>query len=76
MDGFPERLRKLREGKRMKRCVLAELCGLSKHQIRRYEEGTAEPRASSLVAMAEHFGVTVDYLLGREEKEKFCKRDL
>ena len=67
---FCRRLRMLRERKHLKRRVLAELCGLSQHMIRRYEEGEMEPKASSLEVLADYFEVTVDYLLGREEKNK------
>lgn len=67
MDIFPERLRKLRESKRMKRCVLAELCGMNKSMISRYERGEMEPKATALSALADFFGVTTDYLLGRDE---------
>lgn len=63
---FPRRLRTLRERRQLKRRVLAELCGLSQHMIRRYEEGEMEPKATSLVVLADYFGVTVDYLLGRD----------
>lgn len=65
---FCRRLRVLREKAQLKRCVLSELCGLSKETIKRYEEGTAEPLVSSLEALADYFHVTTDYLLGREEK--------
>lgn len=65
---FPKRLRALRERRQIKRRVLAELCGLSQHMIRRYEEGEMEPKASSLEVLADYFEVTVDYLLGREKK--------
>lgn len=65
---LPGRIRYLREKAQLKRCVLSELCGLSKETIKRYEEGAAEPLASSLEAMADYFHVTTDYLLGREEK--------
>ena len=68
MDIFPERLRKLRESKRMKRCVLAELCGMNKSMISRYERGEMEPKATALAALADFFGVTTDYLLGRDEE--------
>ena len=34
---FAKRLRQLRERKHMKRCVLAELCGMNKSMISRYE---------------------------------------
>lgn len=63
---LPGRIRYLREKAQLKRCVLSELCGLSQHMIRRYEEGEMEPKASSLEVLADYFEVTVDYLLGRE----------
>lgn len=62
---FAVRLCKLREGRRISRRTLSELCGLSKNMISVYERGEAEPTASALIALADCFGVTVDYLLGR-----------
>lgn len=38
-------------------------CGLANATIRRWESNT--PNADSLVKVADHFGVSVDYLLGR-----------
>ena len=64
---FAKRLRQLRERKHMKRCVLAELCGMNKSMISRYERGEMEPKATALAALADFFGVTTDYLLGRDE---------
>lgn len=64
---FRLRLQQLREKKRISRKVLSELCGLNSDAVRRYERGEAEPTMHSLVAIAEYFEVTVDYLLGRSE---------
>ena len=63
---FSVRLRELRERKNLDKKTLAELCGLSKNQIGRYETGEIEPSAKSLMALADYFGVSIDYLLGRE----------
>lgn len=63
---FPERLRKLRERRRISRRTLGECCGLSKDVIRKYEEGEREPKASSLAEIADFFEVSADYLLGRQ----------
>lgn len=63
---FRLRLQQLREKKRISRKVLSELCGLNSDAVRRYERGEAEPTLHSLVAIAEYFEVTVDYLVGRE----------
>lgn len=65
---FRVRLQCLREHKRISRKVLSELCGLNSDAVRRYERGEIEPTLHSLVALAEFFGVTVDYLVGRSDK--------
>lgn len=67
MNDFPDRLRRLRERERMDRKKLGECCGLSKNAISMYERGKREPTASSLEKIADFFGVTTDYLLGREK---------
>ena len=63
---FRVRVRQLREKKGISRKVLSELCGLNPDAIRRYERGEAEPTMHSLMAIAEFFGVSLDYLVGRE----------
>jgi transcriptional regulator with XRE-family HTH domain len=63
---FRQRLQTLREQKRISRIVLSELCGLDPDAVRKYERGEREPTLKSLVAIAEYFGVSVDYLVGRE----------
>lgn len=65
---FSQRLQQLRERKRISRKVLSELCGLNSDAIRRYERGESEPTLHSLVAIADFFEVSVDYLAGRCDK--------
>lgn len=62
---FPRRLRKLREQEGKSRIVLSQLCGLTDSAIRRYERGEIKPNVDSVVAIADYFHVSVDYLLGR-----------
>ena len=62
MNAFPERLKRLRERKRIKQYVLSELCGLH-----RDEAGEATPTTDALESIADKFGVSVDYLLGRTD---------
>ena len=64
---FPERLRKLREQKRMSRKVLSELCGVSKNMIGRYERGERKPNIDTLVNLCDNLDVSADYILGREK---------
>lgn len=65
--GFGARLQQLREKKRISRKVLSELCGLNHEAVRRYEREEAEPTLHSLIAIADFFEVTIDYLVGRTE---------
>lgn len=62
---FSVRLQKLREREGMSRLVLSQLCGLPDSSIRRYERGEIKPNVDSLIAIADYFRVSVDYLLGR-----------
>ena len=65
---FRQRLQQLREKKGISRKVLSELCGLYSDAVRRYERGEDEPTLHSLVALAEYFDVSVDYLIGKCDK--------
>ena len=63
---FPERLRRLRERRRMNRKAMGECCGLSKNIIGMYERGEKEPSLKTLIIIADFFEVSTDYLLGRK----------
>ena len=67
-EEFPTRLQRLRERRRISRRVLSELCGLSKNMIARYERGERLPSIKDAAALADFFGVSLDYLCGRSEK--------
>ena len=63
---FPQRLQTLREKRRLSRRTLAELWGLSKNMISLYERGEMAPSVDALINLADFFGVSTDYLLGRK----------
>ena len=64
MATFCERLKHLQEEQgRLKKDVSAAV-GLSLMGYYRYEQGTREPSMSTLIALAQYFDVSVDYLLG------------
>ena len=69
MDEFPERLRKLREGKKPVKsmAVVSELCGLERGAVRRYERGERAPTMEALIALADYYEVSLDYLTGRSK---------
>lgn len=64
---FPERLRRLRERNRIKRCALSELCDLDRNAIGRLEDGKMEPKQKALENIADFFDVSIDYLVGRTD---------
>ncbi|MDE7053547.1 MAG: helix-turn-helix transcriptional regulator [Oscillospiraceae bacterium] len=64
---FPQRLRMLRERRRMARKALSECCGLSKNVIARYERGERIPDIYTAQKIADFFDVTLDYLAGNEK---------
>ena len=66
MEVFRQRLQQLRTRKGLSRQALGELCGLSKNAIATYELDTRMPSAQSLIALADFFNVSTDYLLGRD----------
>ena len=67
MNEFPERLRRLRDRKRVKRCALSECCDLDRNAIGTLEGGEMEPSRKALEGLADFFDVSVDYLRGRTD---------
>lgn len=61
---FAKRLRLLRESNNHTLDSLAELLGVSKQQVWRWEMGKNDPSGKAISNIALHFGVTADYLLG------------
>ena len=70
MEVFRQRLRQLRERRGLTQRALGELCGLSKNVITHYECGDFGPTAHSLIALADFFNVSTDYLLGRSDIQR------
>lgn len=65
---FPQRLHGLRKQSGLSRHALSLQCGMGKIRILLYESGAQEPTISKLEAIADFFGVSADYLLGRDSK--------
>lgn len=67
MSTFKERVRALRLENNLSQNGLAEKIKSSQKIIDYWEEGASEPKATFIIALADCFGVTTDYLLGRED---------
>ncbi|QAS52841.1 helix-turn-helix domain-containing protein [Halobacillus litoralis] len=65
MDG--NRLKELRREKKLTQAELGKIIHVSKVSISGYESGDRSPDTENLRELADFFGVTTDYLLGRSE---------
>lgn len=70
MSKFSIRLKTLRSEKELSQQELANIIGISKSSINMYERGEREPSIETLEAFADFFNVDMDYLMGRQEKQK------
>jgi len=67
MKIFAERLQELRKGKGLSVRKLAAATGLQHSAISRWENDLNNAGLEEVVLLANFFGVTTDYLLGRTE---------
>lgn len=63
------RLRDLREDRDLKQQDLAQLLHISQATYSRYESGTLDIPSAALIALADFYHVSVDYLLGRTDEK-------
>lgn len=62
-----ERLAELKSSKQLMQKEIAQGAGVPLRTYQRYENGEREPSASILIALADFFNVSTDYLLGRTD---------
>ncbi len=67
MKVFAERLKELRKERGVSQAELGKSLQVSFSVVCYWETDRSEPTAPNLVKIADYFGVTVDYLLGRED---------
>lgn len=67
MDKFCNRLIEQRKLNKMTQCFVAEKLHITQPSYIRYENGSSEPSISTLIALANLFDITVDYLIGRTD---------
>ena len=61
------KLQELRKRRNLKQSELAELLHVKQNTISNWENGRTEINNTDAIKLADFFGVSVDYLLGREE---------
>lgn len=63
---FQIKLKQLREERDLSQYDFARMFGVSQGAVGNWESGKREPKHKTTVRIADFFGVTTDYLLGRE----------
>lgn len=72
-----KRLKALRSATKMTQEETAKKIGIARTTYAMYEQGKREPDISTLNNLADYFGVSVDYLLGKNEQKlpELTKKD-
>jgi len=64
------RLKQLRENRKLSQLKLALDLNMNQNTISRYESGAREADYKTLIAIADYFNVSIDYLLERTDNPK------
>lgn len=67
---FRIRLKELREKAELSQYAFAAEIGVAQSTVGSWESGAREPNFETTQRLADYFGVSVDYLLGREQKKE------
>lgn len=68
MVDFSQRLKQLRKDKHLTQIQVAKRIGVTASMVSSYETDIRLPSYEVMLRIADVFGVSVDYLLGRQEK--------
>ena len=68
-----ERMRALRRERGETQVQTAKAVGVTDRQYQRFEAGVNLPGFGNLCALADHFGVSLDYLAGRTDVRQVAK---
>ena len=69
-----ERLRELRKEQGETQKQVAAAIGIGERPYQYLESGEHRPSLDTLIALADHFGVSLDYLAGRSDRRSCPKR--
>lgn len=63
-----DRIRGLRKELGETQVQVADALGIAESHYQKYERGASLPNAENLWKLADHFGVSIDYLVGRSDE--------
>lgn len=64
---FNIRLKQIRKEFKVTQKQVAEQIGTTEQNFQRYERGSQQPTLPVLIALADYFDVSLDYLVGRSD---------
>ena len=67
MPTFGEHLKSLRKAKKVTQKEVAQEIGATERTYQHYEADTKKPSFENLIALADYFDVSLDYLVGRSD---------
>lgn len=67
MKNFSERIKELRIERGLSQDAVGKVIGVKRYSVWGYEKGKNFPDVPGLIALAEYFGVSIDYLVGRTD---------
>ena len=67
---FKDVIKQLRKEKKLKQSDLADIFNVDRTAVGKWEQGKNKPNADTLVIIADYFGVSTDYLLGKSGLRK------
>ena len=70
MSVIGERIKTLRIDKKVTQKEIAEEIGVSPVSVQRFEYGSVRPSLDTIIALADYFNVSLDYLVGRSDDPK------
>ena len=70
MVEFSERLKSIRKSKKLTQKQVANEAGIAERAYQSYEGNERKPTFENLIALADYFNVTIDYLAGRADESK------
>ena len=65
---FKEKVRELRKERGETQVQVAEAVGITEQHYQRFERGANLPNLENAWKLADHFGVSIDYLVGRTDR--------
>lgn len=70
---FGERIKRARKASRLTQKALAEIIGVGENAVHQIERGNNWPSLPSTVRLANHLGLSLDWLCGRDEAHPLVK---